>query len=197
MLEEPPATVYFILVSNRWRQLLPTIRSRCRAIMLPRPEKTLASQWLTEQGAKQALDLLPLTGFAPTLALAEHERERARIYADIAASLIDPSDPLVLAERWESHLKRKDNPLGMDDLVSLLQKWVHDLTVLQAAGAMRFFPDKAKAAEPLARRAMPESLLRFHSELIKIKALANHPLNPRLVLEDMAVRYLRALAPAR
>lgn len=195
MLEEPPATVYFILISNRWKQLLPTIRSRCRLIMLPRPDRDQASRWLDQQGNKQAADLLPVFAYAPAQALDEAGRDRLRMYKELTSALGDPGDPLALADRWEAQLKRKDDPLRMDELVTLIQKWVHDLAVAQTSGDVRFFPASAREIAALGAKASRDGVLRFHEELFKIRGLANHPLNPRLVLEDLAVRYLRALAP--
>ncbi len=47
-LEEPPADTYVILTTCRPGKLLPTIISRCHAIVL-RPDKVLGRAWLTEQ----------------------------------------------------------------------------------------------------------------------------------------------------
>ena len=48
-LEEPPTSTLFILVSDRLDRILPTIRSRCRLIALPRPHKEQALAWLSDQ----------------------------------------------------------------------------------------------------------------------------------------------------
>ncbi|MFM6922744.1 MAG: DNA polymerase III subunit delta', partial [Polynucleobacter victoriensis] len=48
-LEEPPASTLFILLSDRLDRILPTIRSRCRLIALPRPQKEQALVWLSNQ----------------------------------------------------------------------------------------------------------------------------------------------------
>jgi DNA polymerase-3 subunit delta' len=196
ILEEPPSTVYFILTSSRWRRLLPTIRSRCRMLSFPRPGEVEAKRWLSEQKAGDAAKLLPLLGQAPLLALEEQERGRSAVFADVSASLLDVSaDPLALAVRWEAHLKKRDTGLSMDELVAVIQKWVGDVATQGAGGKARFFTANSGQLDTLVRRADPDRVIRFYNELLKIRALANHPLNVRLVLDDLAMRYLRALAP--
>jgi DNA polymerase-3 subunit delta' len=196
ILEEPPSSVYFILVSSRWRRLLPTILSRCRVLKVGRPPKAAASAWLAREGTPAASELLSLMGGAPLLALREAERGRASSLGALLASLVDPGrDPLALAARWEGQLQVKnDNGLSMENLVDLLQKWVFDLAQQKLAARSRFAETQAEAASGLASRASAHGLIRCYNDLLKMRALAAHPLNPRLYLEDMAERYLRALA---
>ena len=197
ILEEPPIGVCFLLVSDRWRKLLPTIRSRCRTMMFGRPEMEKAKQWLVDQGGEKALSLLALTGGAPIRALEEFEKGRMEAFNDVASSLLDNTgDFLALASRWESHLK-KDGGLKMEELVAMVQKGLFDLASLKMTGSLRFFPGCERQAEPIARDADSASMLNYYNELLKARALASHPLNPRLFLDDIAARYLRAIAPAR
>lgn len=197
MLEEPPTGVCFILVSDRWRKLLPTIRSRCRTLHFGRPDIAGASQWLSAQGADKALRLLPLTGGAPTRALEEFERGRMAAFDDVTDSLLETGgDFLALAGRWEAHVK-KEGGLRMEELVATIQKCLFDLASFKAAGRLRFLAGRERQAEPVARAADAASLIGYYQELMRARALANHPLNPRLFLDDIAARYLRAIAPAR
>lgn len=197
MLEEPPTGVCFILVSDRWRKLLPTIRSRCRTLAFGRPADALARQWLAEQGADKALPLLPLTGGAPIRALEEYEKGRMGAFDDVTSSLLDDAgDFLVLAGRWESHVK-KDGGLKMEELVATIQKCLFDLASLKLGGRLRFLAGRERKAEPIARQADAGAMIGYYHELMRARALANHPLNPRLFLDDIAARYLRAVAPVR
>lgn len=197
ILEEPPAGVCFVLVSNRWRKLLPTIRSRCRSVMFGRPAAEDARRWLLEQGGDKALPLLSMTGGAPIRALEEFEKGRMKAFEDVAASLFDSGgDFLELAGRWEAHLK-KDGGFKMEDIVAMVQKALFDLASLATAGRMRYFAGRERQAEAIARKADAAQLLGYYGELLRARALAAHPLNPRLFLDDIAARYLRAIAPAR
>lgn len=195
ILEEPPSSVYFILVSSQWRRLLPTIRSRCRVLKLPRPSLSEARQWLAGEGDAQSAELLPLMGGAPLLALQEYERGRGSALTGLVASLAEPGrDPLALAARWEAQLQLKGEAgLPMEGLVATVQKWVFDLVQQKLAGRGRFLDSRADTARQLVSKATATGLIRCYNDLVKMRALASHPLNPRLYLEDMAERYLRAL----
>jgi DNA polymerase III subunit delta' len=197
ILEEPPSSVYFILISSRWRRLLPTIRSRCRVLKLPRPPLAEAKEWLAAKGDREAAELLPLVGGAPLLAIEESERGRSSVLAGVVASLADPGrDPLALAARWESHLQTKgEGGLPMETLVGVLQKWVADLAQCKLAGRSRYHSAKGMAGS--VEEASATGLIRCYNELVRMRALASHPLNPRLFLEEMAARYLRSLANER
>jgi len=48
-LEEPPANTIFILLANRVDRVLPTIRSRCRLLSAPRPDREQGLAWLRSQ----------------------------------------------------------------------------------------------------------------------------------------------------
>ncbi|MDD5249468.1 MAG: DNA polymerase III subunit delta' [Rhodocyclaceae bacterium] len=197
ILEEPPAGVCFVLVSDRWRRLLPTIRSRCRTLMFGRPGAAEARQWLAAQGGEKALPLLAMTGGAPIRALDEFEKGRMKAFEDVASSLFDNGgDFLALAGRWESHLK-KDGGFKMEDIVAMVQKGLFDLAFLAMTGRLRFFEGRERQAEAIAARADAGNILGYYGELLRARALASHPLNPRLFLDDIAARYLRAIAPAR
>ena len=65
ILEEPPSNTYFILVSSRWRVLLPTLRSRCRKLLFDLPEHNAAVAWLADQGVSDPKTKLSLAGGAP------------------------------------------------------------------------------------------------------------------------------------
>lgn len=199
ILEEPPVSVYFILVSSRWRRLLPTIRSRCRTLALPRPSLPEAKAWLEAENAKNASDLLPLVGNAPLLAVAEETSGRGAILTGLLASLADPGrDPLQLAVRWQNLLQLKsESGLAMETFVQIVQKWLFELALVKFSGRHRLGEACKQASRHLAEKASAGALIRCYNDLMKVRALAAHPLNPQLFLEDIAERYLRAVAMER
>lgn len=199
ILEEPPSSVYFVLVSSRWRRLLPTIRSRCRSLALPRPSQAEARAWLEGENARQAIDLLPLVGNAPLLAVVEEAAGRGAILTGILASLADPGrDPLQLAARWQNLLQLKsESGLAMETFVQVVQKWLFELALVKLSGRHRLGEARQQASRQLAEKASAGTLIRCYNDLMKVRALASHPLNPQLFLEDIAERYLRAVAMER
>lgn len=88
-LEEPPADTYVILTSCRPGRLLPTIRSRCQAIVL-QPDTLQARQWLQQRWAGEALAAKMFEyDDAPLLvasALAEEEPALAPLLNELAIS---------------------------------------------------------------------------------------------------------------
>ncbi len=197
ILEEPPAGICFVLVSSRWRKLLPTLRSRCRMLMFGRPDMKKAQQWLADRGGSKSLPMLALCGGAPIRALEEMEKGRMDAFSDVVASLLERGgDFLTLATRLESHVKR-DGGLKMEELVATIQAVLFDLANIKIVGKSRFLSGREVQAEPIARQAEAANLVAYYDELLKARSLASHPLNPRLFLDDIAARYLRAIAPAR
>jgi DNA polymerase-3 subunit delta' len=193
ILEEPPATVYFILVSDAYRRLLPTIRSRCRMALLSRPEPQAARAWLGKSNA-DAARLLEVTGGMPLRALAAGEQGWGKIVAALEAALANPEqDETSLANAWETLLKDAD-AFTLEDLIVLMQKWLGDLVGHQMAGRARFFIGAEAAQRRLLGRTSVPALLHCYNQLQMVRPLANHPLNPRLFLEDLAARYLAAFA---
>jgi len=199
ILEEPPSSVYFILISSQWRRLLPTIRSRCRTLALPRPSAAEARAWLEAANERSASELLPLVGNAPLLALSESERGRGAILTGLLDTLAEPGrDSLALASRWQNRLQLKsEGGLPMESFVVLLQKWLFDLASFKLSGRHRLGEPAIRALHRLTDKASAGGLIRCYNDLMKFRALASHPLNPQLFLEDIAERYLRALATER
>ncbi|WP_374358081.1 DNA polymerase III subunit delta' [Chitinimonas sp.] len=191
-LEEPPPGAMFILVSHQWRRLLPTIRSRCRRVPLPLPAREVALAWLEQQGLDDAASHLAESGGAPLAAL---ERADASILAVRRALLADLAQPrqldaLAVAERLD---KQKTEVARVCDW---LARWVYDLACLGLAQSVRYYPDEASRLAPLAQALDPVRLMRFHDQVIAAKRLASHPLNARLVFEQLLFAYQQAMRAA-
>jgi DNA polymerase-3 subunit delta' len=191
ILEEPPPGVQFILVSHQFRRILPTVRSRCQRYPLPVPPQEEALAWLADQNVPDAPILLAEAGGAPLLA-------RALADADVSAqrrllldALANPRtlDPLALAEA----LDKQKTDVGR--VADWLTRWVHDLAGLGLAGSLRYYPDQADALAALARELEPRRLMRFQDHVLEAKRHARHPLNIRLVFEQLLMAYQQAVRP--
>jgi DNA polymerase III subunit delta' len=203
VLEEPPVKTLFLLISDHPRNLLPTIRSRARMLPfhLPPIEQSLA--WLAAQGVRDAGDALALCAGAPLhardLAAAEDAQIQGQFVDDVSKHALDA--PLEVAARWAGWLQgRKKGEPGLTDLPTLvtwLQRWMADLVLQAQAGSPRVFVGRAAALQALAQRSDAATVLRGYNELLKVRALAHHPLNARLFVEDMLLRYARLFRAAR
>ena len=194
ILEEPPAGLYFILVSSNNKSLLPTIRSRCRVILFGRPEAATATAWLANAGLeKQAARYLDLAGGAPMqVAQWKEQGQLAAIDALVDSLISPPVDPIALAARWDGLLKG-DGVFRMENLVEGVQRWLFDLTQERMAGEIRYHRGwpRPKGVETL----NPIALLGAWRELGQFRRSARHPLNQLLFLENIAAHFLRALRP--
>lgn len=195
ILEEPPSTVYFILVSTRSKSLLPTIRSRCRVIAFGPPDAAAAADWLLGAGLeKQAKRYLDLAGGAPMrVAQWKDQGQLAPIDALVDSLVSPPADPIALAARWDTLLKG-DSLFRMEHLVEGVQRWLFDLAQERMAGEVRFHGGwpRPKGVQSLS----PKALLAAWREIVQFRRSARHPLNQLLFLENLAAHYLRALRPA-
>jgi DNA polymerase-3 subunit delta' len=194
ILEEPPANVYFIMVSTRSKTLLPTLRSRCRVIAFASPDGTAAADWLRGAGLeKQAKRYLDLAGGAPMrVEQWKDQGQLAPIDALIDSLISPPADPFALAARWDGLLK-SDGLFRMENLVEGVQRWLFDLAQERMTGELRYHGGwpRPKGVQSL----NPRALLAAWREIGQFRRSARHPLNQLLFLENLAAHFLRALRP--
>lgn len=201
LLEEPPAGCVFLLVSSAPRRLLPTIRSRCQQWPFSRPDVQSLAHWKAraEPGTEA---LLAIAGGMPLAAERMAQNGSAalleRFVRDIGA--LQPKDALRLAGQWEVWLKSKEAlaaGFGLPELADWMQRWVGDLAALRLGGGVRFFPAHQGLLSSLASRLSVAAVSGCYNEIAQIRKVSRHPLNLRLVLEDMLLRYARAIAGVR
>jgi DNA polymerase-3 subunit delta' len=200
LLEEPPVGCVLLLVSASPRRLLPTIRSRCRAWPVPRPSAAQVSSWSAGHDGDAAL--LDVAGGMPLAAERLAQRGFAPLLARFTGDLgrLPDTDPLELAGRWDAWLKSKEvaaSGLDIAQVVDWMQRWVADLAALRLGGRVRFFPAHQALLAQLSARAGIAALSNCYNEFARIRRVAQHPLNSRLMLEDMLLRYTRALSGSR
>ncbi|MDP1612404.1 MAG: DNA polymerase III subunit delta' [Sulfuritalea sp.] len=195
ILEEPPSSVHFILVSTRSKSLLPTIRSRCRVIPFGPPDAAGAAAWLAGAGLeKQARRYLDLAGGAPMrVAQWKDQGQLAPIDALVDSLIAPPADPIALAARWDGLLKG-DGLFRMENLVEGVQRWLFDLAQERIAGEIRYHGGWPRPKD--VQNLSPPALLAAWREINQFRRSARHPLNQLLFLENLAAHFLRAMRPA-
>lgn len=189
-LEEPPARTYFLLVSHRPHALLPTIKSRCQHIALQGPTPEAAAAWLKAQGTANPELALAQTGNSPLTAQQLDNEEYWRLRNTFLKGIAAPGlDALALAEQV------RDYPIPQ--VVSWLQKWSYDLISWKFLATIRYNPDHEAALSAAAARVDELSALRFHREMVRLQRIVNHPLNPRLFIEQLLLSYAELLHSQR
>jgi DNA polymerase III subunit delta' len=189
-LEEPPAGTYFLLVSHQPGRLPPTITSRCRRVVAPRPTEAEGLAWLAQQGLADAGRLLAQANFAPLAAMALADPEYQAERASWLAALASPKtlSPTALGSRIDAGPRetRRDR-LGA--VVDWLIAWCGDLARVRAGGAPVQNVDCQTQLTALAGAVAALPLFRYHRSLLRQRALLAHPLQPRLVAEALLIDY--------
>lgn len=189
-LEEPPAYVLLILVSHQPARLLPTVRSRCRKVVIGLPAASLALDWMQQAELTQPQALLAEAGGAPLAAIAFAEPERMQRRDAFLEQLSRP-DQLDVCALAESH------KLQIAEVSGWLLRWVHDALSQRLAGISRYFPMYVESITRLGAQADLAGLLALERELTASVRWLRHPLNAALLLESWLIRYVAATSPAR
>ncbi|MES2899364.1 MAG: DNA polymerase III subunit delta' [Pseudomonadota bacterium] len=182
-LEEPPPGTVFLLSTNSIDRLLPTILSRCRKFALPMPDLAMALAWLKEQGLADADSWLLEQGGAPLAALAQSESGNREELETLLQLLARPS--------IDSALKTADklSKTALSLLVSWQQRWLYDLFSYKLSGSIRYYPRYKKELAALAGTVQTANLMRAIKSANERRATSDHPLSPKLFIEDMLLDY--------
>jgi DNA polymerase-3 subunit delta' len=185
-LEEPPPSTRFMLIAHRPSYLPATIISRCQQVVLPTPRVATAEQWLRGQGVADPMLSLAQTGNAPLAALTLNDSEFWTQRKALLGSLAAPKlDALTLAEQV------REFPVGR--LLGWLQRWTYDLLSAKSVGSVRYNPDFETALSRIAGSLRAADIARYHRELVRQQRSVNHPLNPRLFIEQLLLWYAALL----
>ncbi|MCS0613270.1 DNA polymerase III subunit delta' [Massilia kyonggiensis] len=182
-LEEPPPGTVFLLASNGLDRLLPTILSRCRKFALPMPDHAQALAWLEAQGVNDADGWLREQGGAPLAALAQAETGSRDELDGLLQVLAQPSVDAAL----RSADKLSKAPLA--SLVAWQQRWLYDVISYKLSGVIRYYPRYQRELAALAGRVHVANLLQAIKSTNERRAVADHPLSPKLFVEDMLLDY--------
>jgi DNA polymerase-3 subunit delta' len=190
-LEEPPPHTLIVLVTDQPARLLATIRSRCRSLPLAAPPEEEALGWLRGAGVANPETALAAAGGAPLLARDLAAPDEAELRKRIVVELARPggADPLQFAASFERAM--------VERLVYWMQTWVHDLVRVKLGGGIRHHRDFAAVLLARAKSSDIEALFALDRELASARALASHPLNPRLLAEHLLMAYNQATIRAR
>jgi DNA polymerase III subunit delta' len=182
-LEEPPPGTVFLLASNGLDRLLPTILSRCRKFALPMPDHAQTLAWLEAQGVNDADGWLREQGGAPLAALTQAETGSREELDGLLQVLAQPSVDAAL----RSADKLSKAPLA--SLVAWQQRWLYDVFSYKLSGVIRYYPRYQRELAALAGRVHVAQLMQAIKSTNERRAVADHPLSPKLFVEDMLLDY--------
>jgi DNA polymerase-3 subunit delta' len=182
-LEEPPPGTVFLVSSNSLDRVLPTILSRCRKFAMPMPAHAEALAWLKEQGVPDADSWLREQGGSPLAAMAQAETGNREELDSFLQYLAHPS--------VEGALRTADKlqKVPLSALVSWQQRWLYDLFSYKLAGNIRYYPRYQRELTGLADKIHVSRLMAALKSANERRATSDHPLSPKLFIEDMLLDY--------
>lgn len=187
ILEEPPAAVVFLLVAHNRDRVLPTIKSRCRQILLPAPDYGQALEYLLDEDTEKAESLLAFHGGAP---LFVHEPEQDQMREELLQWLAQPR--LIAALDYAAAFDKYKWPLAL--LIDWLQKWLVDVCLAAQNIAPLYYPDHSQTARQTAAKTNFATLMRYGSTLNQISPYGHHSLNVKMQAEYLLTEYLNTIS---
>lgn len=191
VLEEPPASTIFLLVADAPDRLLPTIVSRCRRLVLPRPDTQVALDWLNGQVEGDAQDWLAAAGGGPVAALTLSQQQRTpypewlnTLWKALAAR--NAEDAMVVMDELEK--------LGAAHWIPILQRSCLDMQLVQHAQPVCYYPGLQGVYEQLVPRAQPVVLAQLLKWLNEQSRWAQHPLNAKLFVQHLLDRLMQCFS---
>lgn len=183
MLEEPPESVVFLLVTHSKDRLLPTIKSRCRPFLLPAPSAEEALGYLKTQNTPQAEALLAFHSGAPLFA-AEPEQDAMR--EELCQLLAKPR--LLAMLDYAAAFDKQKWPLAV--FLDWLHKWLADIALAQQNLPPLYYPQHQAAIFQVASRTRGAALFQLVHTLNRLSPYGRHTLSVRMQVENLLTVYL-------
>lgn len=183
MLEEPPQAVIFLLVAHNRDRVLPTIKSRCRQLILPAPRFQAALNFVQQQNLPDAENLLAFHSHAP---LFSHNPEQDALRDKLLNLLAEPR--LLAILDYAAEFDKAKLPLAT--FLDWLAKWLIDLGLAQQNIAALYYPQHSGSLKKWGEKTNPATLFRFQAALNALAPYGHHSLNVKMQVEDLLCGYL-------
>lgn len=163
-LEEPGEGLFIILVSHQPSRLLPTLRSRCQALLCQTPNHQQAMEWLRHHIApERAETALAFSADAPLKALAAVHAEHDLLYREVMLTLE------ACRQREITYLFAAES-LAKHEAVMVMEWWLSLLhrqsRINPRADWLRFNDDLLEARRKAQGTANPNTRMLFETLLI-------------------------------
>jgi DNA polymerase III subunit delta' len=182
-LEEPPPNTFFIVVSEQWGQVLPTLRSRCVCQTLEQPNVAAKIAWLELNKIAHPKRWLELSAGKVDTAMAMAQDPLWLPLLKLMPYLLQGAhtDAMGLAQDMaKAELKRVVQVLGL---------WLHDVLAVSQHAPARFFAAQNEAIAQLVLTLKSEAAAQYAMRLSAIAPIVEHPLNARTQCEFLLLEY--------
>ncbi len=186
ILEEPPNSVVFLLIARHRDSVLPTIKSRCRLLLLPAPTQEVALKFLHDKSWTNAENLLAFHSGAP---LFERDETQEALREQLTQCLVQPR--LLAILDYAAELDKQKRPLA--ELLDGLQKWLIDISLIQQKISPMYFPQCKKDMVLLSSKINPVALFTLLKRIQTLHPYGYHSLNVKIQTESLLTEYLSAV----
>jgi DNA polymerase-3 subunit delta' len=194
-LEEPPAQIIFILITDNVHSIPATIRSRCEKILFPQPDNITVKTWLTSElkNSKDSSESLEPNTIEILIRLAQGNPLEAKrlfetdnlswrnhIIQDFANILLGNINPFELSEKYK--------PLTLNVLLFWLKTIATDLIRYKANAPERITHiDKQNLLSQMVSLITTADLFSYLTKLDALdrKIISGFNLNHALVVDDV------------
>lgn len=183
ILEEPPAGMVFILVSHQKDRLLPTIKSRCRQVVLTMPTPAEALAFAQQLHGEKTADLLAFHGGAP---LFSDNDSHTQLRNELIPLLVKPR-LIAMLDYAAAFDKQK---LALATFLDWLAKWLLDMSLAQQHMCAMYYPAWQNALNEITAQIDPLSLFALIDRVNALAPYGKHTLNVKMQLEDLLIDYL-------
>ncbi|WP_036228180.1 DNA polymerase III subunit delta' [Marinobacterium jannaschii] len=186
-LEEPGKDTILILITDRFGQVMPTIKSRCQRVDCHAPDEATAVQWLAaelETDRDKALKLLRITNGAPRAACAFEKEglaeERSELVRGLADVLKQRRTVVDVAQSWQK--------LDLERLLGWLYSMLGEIARLSAAEGVDIRQlDASNMLQAVAKKSSPVKIFALSTRVQEERRglmLRQNP-NKQMLLESL------------
>jgi DNA polymerase-3 subunit delta' len=186
-LEEPSNQLHFILMTNQLEKILPTIRSRCHLVPIPRPSLELAVNWLQSKLPQEYSDQV----LEQKLLL--HAGSPLKVISSLHEKALD--DSIITQQLSQFKLLHSGEIIellgqyALLDILNSILKWSFDMNLVLFGQKPRYFPQLEGRMKIACSNLNKRSFQQFLASLKDDIRLANHPLFPKVQLDAVLMRY--------
>ena len=184
ILEEPPSDTYFILVSNAWGQVLPTLRSRCVPVVLGKVSDSQTLQYLQDAQVPNAQQWLNLANGNP-------DQAREMGLDPQWQTLLESTQFLLQGGRMDAIAAAAEfAKADISRVHAWLSAWLLDLSAVEQRGAPHYGLASVSALQTLAFNMDADRAQQLSQDLQSLARRLDHPLQAKLVCEALALQYV-------
>lgn len=184
ILEEPPENVVFILLSHNRDRLLPTIKSRCRQLLLRAPDYAQSLNYLREKQMPNAENLLAFHSGTPLFTPDEaQDKSREQLLILLAKPRL-----LAILDFAQQFDKQK---YALAIFLDSVQKWLFDIALAYQQIVPNYYPQYETELRQIADKTQERNIFQLQETLNKLVPYGYHSLNMRLQVENILIAYLK------